>query len=84
MCAFLSAGVAVSYHLFIGEVANAVEVGIGLLFIRELSQQTYRGLKRGKDNGKEYRTFFLAIAVLVGMGLIVDPLCAKIFAGHIQ
>jgi hypothetical protein len=37
--AFLAASVAVSYHLFIGEITDAVEVGVGLFFIRELSQQ---------------------------------------------
>ena len=81
-CAFLAASVAVSYNLFIGEVTDAVEVGVGLLFIRELSQQTYNGMRNG--NTKQYRNFLIVLAGLVLTGLIMDPLCAKIFAGYVQ
>jgi hypothetical protein len=82
MCAFLSASIAVSYHLFIGEVTDAVEVGVGLLFIRELSQQTYHGIGSGKT--KQFRNFFLMVMVLVTVGMILDPLTAKVFAGYVQ
>lgn len=80
--AFLAASVAVSYNLFIGEVTDAVAVGVGLLFIRELSQKTYRGLK--SDKTKQYRIYSLVLALLVIAGMIMDPLCAKLFAGYIQ
>ena len=80
--AYLAASIAVSYHLFIGEITDAVEVGVGLLFIRELSQQTYRGIRYGKT--KQFRNFFLVLALLVTLGMIMDPLTAKIFAGYIQ
>lgn len=82
ICAFLSASIAVSYHLFIGEVTDAVEVGVGLLFIRELSQQTYRGIRYGKT--KQFWNFFIMLAVLVGLGMCLDPLSAKLFAGYVQ
>ena len=80
--AFFAASIAVSYHLFIGEVTDAVEVGVGLLFIRELSQQTYTGIRHGE--AKQYRNFFITLGLLVTLGLILDPLCAKVFAGYIQ
>jgi len=82
ICAFLAASIAVSYNLFIGEVTDAVEVGVGLLFIRELSQQTYHGIGSGKT--KQFRNFLLMVMVLVGIGMILDPLTAKIFAGYVQ
>lgn len=82
LCAFLAASVAVSYHLFIGEVTDAVEVGVGLLFIRELSQQTYHGIGSGKI--KQFKNFFLMVTALVSIGMVLDPLSAKIFAGYVQ
>lgn len=81
-CAFLAASIAVSYHLFIGEVTDAVEVGVGLLFIRELSQQTYRGIRHGKS--KQFRNFFVVVFIMVVLGMLLDPLAARIFAGYIQ
>jgi hypothetical protein len=81
-CAFLAASIAVSYHLFIGEITDAVEVGVGLLFIRELSQQTYRGIRYGKT--KQFRNFFVVLFLLVALGMIMDPLTAKLFAGYVQ
>ena len=82
MCAFVSAGIAVSYHLFIGKVTDAVEVGVGLLFIRDLSQRTYAGLRYGKT--KQFRNFFITLTVLIGLGLVMDPISAKLFAGYVQ
>ncbi|KAL3938884.1 MAG: hypothetical protein SGBAC_006284 [Bacillariaceae sp.] len=82
--AFVAAGIAVSYHLFIGEVTDAVEVGVGLLFIRELSRQTYAGLKEGSGKNKQYKHFLAVLAILVVCGMCMDPLTAKIFAGYIQ
>ena len=82
VCAFVAAAIAVSYHLFIGNVTDAVEVGVGLLFIRELSQRTYSAIRYG--NKRRYRNFFVCLAVLVILGMIIDPLSAQIFAGYIQ
>lgn len=82
VCAFVAASIAVSYNLFIGEVTDAVEVGVGLLFIRELSQKTYSGIRHG--NTKQYRMFFTVLAILLTAGMIMDPLCALIFAGYVQ
>eukprot|EP00934_Nitzschia_sp_Nitz4_P003111 Nitzschia sp. Nitz4//scaffold115_size69933//41914//43113//NITZ4_006006-RA/size69933-snap-gene-0.83-mRNA-1//1//CDS//3329533511//3101//frame0 len=80
---FVAASIAVSYHLFVGEVTDAVEVGVGLLFIRELSQRTYAGLRDGGKK-KQYRNFLIVLTVLVCVGMVMDPLTAKIFAGYIQ
>ncbi|CAJ1944972.1 unnamed protein product [Cylindrotheca closterium] len=82
--AFVAAGIAVSYHLFIGEVTDAVEVGVGLLFIRELSRQTYAGLKEGRGKNKQYKHFLAVLSILIVLGMCMDPLTAKIFAGYIQ
>jgi len=82
--AFVAAGIAVSYHLFIGEVTDAVEVGVGLLFIRELSRQTYSGLKEGEGKSKQYKQFLAVLGILVVIGMFMDPLTARIYAGYIQ
>ena len=47
--AFVAASVAVSYNLYIGEVTDAVEVGIGLLFVRELSARAYHGIRQKRN-----------------------------------
>lgn len=73
MAAFLAACISVSYHLHIGEVTDAVAVGVGLLFIRELSQRAYVGIRQGKT--KQYRSFFTVLAILVVCGMLMDPLC---------
>ena len=57
-------------------------MGVGLLFIRELSKQTYAGLRNGKK--KQYGSFFFVIVVLVALGTLMDPLCAWLFAGYVQ
>jgi len=83
--AFVAASISVSYHLFIGEVTDAVEVGVGLLFIRELSRQTYAGLKEGGNGkNKQYKHFLVVLSVLVVIGMFMDPLTAKIYAGYVQ
>ena len=79
ICAYLSACIAVSYNLYMGEVTDAVEVGVGLLFIRELSSRTYQGIRSGEV--KQYRTFFSLLVVLIVLGMFVlDPLAQFWFA----
>lgn len=73
MGAFASACLAVSYELYIGEVTDAIEVGVGLLFIRELSQKTYAGVRNGKT--RRYSTYFGVLVVLISVGMCMDPLC---------
>ena len=82
VCAFIAASIAVSYNLFIGNVTDAVEVGVGLLFVRELSQRTYSAIRYG--DRRQYRNFFVCLTVLLTVGMIIDPLAAKLFAGYIQ
>lgn len=79
VAAYLSASIAVSYNLYIGEVTDAVEVGVGLLFIRELSQRAYAGLQDG-GKVKQYKVFFGVLTLLVVIGMIMDPLCEYLFA----
>lgn len=76
--AYFAACIAVSYSLYIGEVTDAIEVGVGLLFIRELSQRAYAGIRYGKT--KQYRTYFTVLALLVVTGMVMDPLCERWFA----
>ena len=87
ICAFLSASIAVSYNLFIGEVTDAVSVGVGLLFIRELSSKTYSAIRNRGNNGKnqrQYLNFFICLSVLLLVGMIMDPLSSYLFAGYVQ
>lgn len=77
--AYIAACIAVSYNLYIGEVTDAVEVGVGLLFIRELSQRAYAGIRQGDK--KQYRSFFTVLGTLVAIGMLMDPLCERLFAG---
>jgi hypothetical protein len=79
VCAFLSASISVSQKLYIGEVTDAVEVGVGLLFIRELSTRAYHGIKHKKE--KNYRLFFGVIIGILLIGLLAHPLCEALFAG---
>mmetsp|Transcript_10230 Transcript_10230/g.11415 ORF Transcript_10230/g.11415 Transcript_10230/m.11415 type:complete len:287 (+) Transcript_10230:175-1035(+) len=76
--AYFAACIAISYNLFIGEVTDAVEVGVGLLFIRELSQRAYTGIT--SDGSKQHTVFFSVLALLVTVGMFMDPLCEYIFA----
>lgn len=76
--AFLGAAIAISYQLYIGEVTDAIEVGVGLLFIRELSARAYAGI-RNKGTNKEYRSFGLMLACLITAGFLVEAWC-QIFA----
>ena len=84
ICAFFAASIAVSYNLFIGEVTDAVEVGVGLLFIRELSQKTYSAIRLHGNHQKQYYSFFICLSILLIIGMIMDPLAAYLFAGYIQ
>ena len=78
--AFISASIAVSYNLYIGEVTDAVEVGVGLLFIRELSQRAYAAIRDGK--AKQYGTFFVVLGTLITVGMLMDPFCEFLFASY--
>ena len=73
--AFCAACLAVSYNLYIGEVTDAIEVGVGLLFIRELSSKTYAGIRNGKR--RQYQEYISCLIVLILIGMATDPLCAR-------
>lgn len=77
LAAYLSASIAISYNLHIGEVTEAVEVGVGLLFIRELSSRAYAGLRYKRQ--KQYVSFFAVVAVLLLGGFILYPTLNAIF-----
>mmetsp|Transcript_6719 Transcript_6719/g.14132 ORF Transcript_6719/g.14132 Transcript_6719/m.14132 type:complete len:326 (+) Transcript_6719:276-1253(+) len=79
IAAFLAASVSISQKLYIGEVTDAVEVGVGLLFIRELSNRAYHGICL-TNKKKNYRSFFLVLVAIVTVGLLVDPICEALFA----
>lgn len=80
--AYLSASIAISYQLWVGEVTDAVEAGIGLLFIRELSTRAYDGIRNRNSNikNKTYVAFCSIVLACVLIGLIVHPICEKMFA----
>lgn len=65
--AFIAACISIGYQLYIGEATDAVEAGVGLLFIRELSQRAYGGIRQGKT--KDYHSFFSVLVVLVFVGV---------------
>eukprot|EP00977_Amphora_coffeiformis_P000785 scaffold162_cov176-Amphora_coffeaeformis.AAC.45 len=73
--AFSAACLSISYHLYIGEVTDAIEVGVGLLFIRELSSKTYSGIRNGKK--RQYYEYISCLFVLVIIGMCVDPFCER-------
>jgi hypothetical protein len=82
VAAYTAACISVSYNLYIGELTDAVAVGVGVLFIRELSQRAYTGIRYGKV--KQYTTFFGVLAVLIGIGMLMDPFCEYLFVDHQQ
>lgn len=77
-CAFLAASISISQKLYIGEATDAIEVGVGILFIRELSSRAYEGLRQKKK--KVYRSFFFVLLTMIVLGMLVDPLCEALFA----
>jgi hypothetical protein len=77
VCAFFAASISISQKLFIGEVTDAIEVGVGLLFIRELSTRAYHGIQQKKK--KQYRSFFGILAGTVVVGMLMDPACEALF-----
>jgi len=79
VAAYLAACIAISYNLYIGEVTDAVAVGVGLLFIRELSQRAHAGIRYGKV--KQYKSFFTVLAALIASGMLMDHLCELLLAG---
>jgi hypothetical protein len=80
--AYIAACISVSYNLYIGELTDAVAVGVGLLFIRELSQRAYTGIRYG--NTKQYTSFFGVLTVLIGIGMMTDPYCEYLFVDQTQ
>lgn len=78
VAAFFAAAISISQKLYIGEVADAIEVGVGLLFVRELSSRAYTAIRHKKK--KQYISFFGVLATIVLLGLIVDPICRSLFA----
>lgn len=77
LSAFFAGTIAVSYKLHIGELTDAIEVGVGLLFIRELSSRAYAGLRYKKK--KQYRQFFFVVFLVVLIGFIMDPMYEAMF-----
>jgi len=80
IAAFLAASLAVCYNLYIGELTDAVEVGVSLLFIRELSQQAYQGLRYKKS--KQYGVFLSVLGLLIAFGMLMDPTCEGLLASN--
>jgi hypothetical protein len=82
VAAYLAATMAVAYQLYVGEVTDAVEVGVGLLFIRELSQRTYSGLQDSDEGkgAKRYKVFFSVLGALVVVGMFTEHLCEFMLA----
>jgi hypothetical protein len=78
LAAFLSACIAVSYNLYIGEVTDAVGVGVGLLFVHDISHRAYAGIRQGET--KQYKRFFTVFGILTLLGMLMDPLCKHSFA----
>lgn len=78
VCAYIAATIAISYNLYIGEVTDAVEVGVGLLFIRELSTRAYHGIRH--KGVKQYKSFFSVLVVLVIIGFACEAIYERLFA----
>jgi hypothetical protein len=64
--------------LYIGEVTDAVEVGVGLLFIRELSTRAYHGIRH--KGVKQYKSFLSVLVLLVALGFGGEALYEHLFA----
>lgn len=77
-CAFLAASVSISQKLYVGEVTDAIEAGVGLLFVRELSTRAYHGMRQKRK--KAYWSFFLVLAVTIVLGMLVHPACEALLA----
>ena len=78
VCAYIAATIAISYNLYIGEVTDAVEVGVGLLFIRELSTRAYHGIRH--KGVKQYKSFLSVLVLLVALGFGGEALYEHLFA----
>ena len=77
VCAFVAATIAISYQLYIGEVTDAIEVGVGLLFVRELSARAYHGIRH--KGVKQYKAFFVMLVFLIFVGFLVEAICETVF-----
>ena len=75
LSAFVAAAIAISYQLYIGEVTDAIEVGVGLLFVRELSARAYHGIRH--KGVKQYKSFVGMLVALIATGYIVEALCEE-------
>ena len=73
LSAYLAAAIAISYQLFIGEVTDAIEAGVGLLFVRELSSRAYAGIRH--KGVKQYKSFGFTLMVLIVTGFVVEAYC---------
>ena len=72
--AYVAATIAISYELYIGEVTDAIEVGVGLLFIRELSARAYHGIRH--KGVKQYKTFGVVVTSLILIAFVVEAVCS--------
>uniref|UniRef100_A0A6U3S9B2 Uncharacterized protein n=1 Tax=Ditylum brightwellii TaxID=49249 RepID=A0A6U3S9B2_9STRA len=73
--ALLSATISISQQLYVGHATDAIEVGVGLLFIRELSSRAYQGLRY--NSKKRYMGFFVILTVTVLFGFFSHPVLVK-------
>ena len=76
----MAAAIAISYQLYIGEVTDAIEVGVGLLFVRELSARAYHGIRH--KGVKQYRAFFGMLILLLVLGFVLEATCESWFGGR--
>ncbi|KAL9187710.1 hypothetical protein ACHAXT_006088 [Thalassiosira profunda] len=79
LTAFIAASISISQKLYVGEVTDAIEAAVGLLFIRELSTRAYEGIKQQKKR-RAYLSFFLVLVSGVVLGMLVHPICAALLA----
>lgn len=79
-CAFVAAAIAISFQLYIGEVTDAIEVGVGLLFVRELSARAYHGIRH--KGVKQYKAFFAMLILLLVFGFVVEATCESLLGGR--
>jgi len=80
VCAYIAATLSISYNLWIGEVTDAVEVGVGLLFIRELSTRAYHGIRH--KGVKQYKSFISVLVALVAIGYACEAIYERAFAAE--
>ena len=77
--AFVAAAIAIAFQLYVGEVTDAIEVGVGLLFVRELSARAYHGIRH--KGVKQYQAFFGMLLLLLVLGFAVEATCESLLGG---